>query len=129
MNVQQCHISGITKKRIVKKLKPSGRRALVGGLAPVSPFVSQRYINHASVLCIVAACTCVYPKNIALGQVVTQIVGHVDTVWDTTTSVYQNNIKVNICNYSGSNALELITIQSKKFNNVADLRNNTIKAS
>ena len=27
MNVQQCHISGITKKRIVKKLKPSGGRA------------------------------------------------------------------------------------------------------
>ena len=26
---------------------------------------------------------CVYPKNIALGQVVTNIVGHVDTVWDT----------------------------------------------
>ena len=27
--------------------------------------------------------TCVYPKNIALEQVVTHIVGHVDTVWDT----------------------------------------------
>ena len=34
-------------------------------------------------MCIVAACTGVYPKNMALGQVVTQIVGHVDTVWDT----------------------------------------------
>ena len=27
MNVQQYHISGFTKKRIVKKLKPSGGRA------------------------------------------------------------------------------------------------------
>ena len=34
-------------------------------------------------MCIVAACTGVYPKNMALGQVVTQIVGHVDTVWET----------------------------------------------
>ena len=31
---------------------------------------------------IVAACTGVYPKNMALGQVVTKIVGHVDTVWE-----------------------------------------------
>ena len=34
-------------------------------------------------MCIVAACTGVYPKNMALGQVVTKIVGHVDTVWET----------------------------------------------
>ena len=45
--------------------------------------VSQHYINDASILCIVAACTCVYPRNMALGQVVTNIVGHVDSVWDT----------------------------------------------
>ena len=45
--------------------------------------VSQHYINDASLMCIVAAYTGVYPKNIALGQVVTQIVGHVDTVWET----------------------------------------------
>ena len=45
--------------------------------------VSRYYINDASILCIVAACTCVYPKNMALGQVVTNIVGHVDTVWET----------------------------------------------
>ena len=42
--------------------------------------VSQYYINDASILCIVAAWTCIYPKNMALGQVVTIIVGHVDTV-------------------------------------------------
>ena len=29
------------------------------------------------------ACSGVYPKNMALGQVVTQIVGHFDTVWET----------------------------------------------
>ena len=34
-------------------------------------------------MCIVATCTGVYPKNIALGQVVTTIVGQVDTVWET----------------------------------------------
>ena len=34
-------------------------------------------------MCIVAACTGVYPKNMALRQVVTKIVGHVDTVWET----------------------------------------------
>ena len=34
-------------------------------------------------MCIVAACTGFYPKNMALGQVVTKIVGHVDTVWET----------------------------------------------
>ena len=45
--------------------------------------VSRYYINDASILSIVAACTCVYPKNMALGQVVTNIVGHVDTVWET----------------------------------------------
>ena len=32
---------------------------------------------------IVAACKGVNPKNIALGQVVTKIVGHVGTVWET----------------------------------------------
>ena len=44
--------------------------------------VSQHYINDASI-CIVPTCTCVYPDNMALGQVVTNIVVHVDTVWDT----------------------------------------------
>ena len=34
-------------------------------------------------MCIVAACTGVNPKNMALGQVVTKIVEHVDTVWET----------------------------------------------
>ena len=34
-------------------------------------------------MCIVAACMDVHPKNMALGQVVTQIVGHVDTVLET----------------------------------------------
>ena len=45
--------------------------------------VSQHYINDAFLMCIVAACTGIYPKNMASGQVVTQIVGHVDTVWVT----------------------------------------------
>ena len=63
---------------------------------------------------IVAACMGVNPKNIALGQVVTKIVGHVGSVGNET-SVYQNNIKVKICNYSCSKSLELIKSQPKKF--------------
>ena len=70
--------------------------------------VSQHYINDASLMCIVSACTGVYPKNMALGQVVTKIVGHVDTVWETK---HQNNINVKICNYSWSKSLELIKRQ------------------
>ena len=34
-------------------------------------------------MCIVAAWTGVYPTSMALGQVVTKIVGHVDTAWET----------------------------------------------
>ena len=60
--------------------------------------------------------TCVYPKNMASGQVVTNIVGHVDTVWDT--YIYQNNIKDKICNYSWSKSLGLIKFQPKKFSKV-----------
>ena len=45
--------------------------------------VSQHYINDASIMGIVTAYTGVYPKNMALGQVVKKIVGHVDTVWET----------------------------------------------
>ena len=45
--------------------------------------VSQHNVNGASIMYIVAACKGVNPKNIALGQVVTKIVGHVDTVWET----------------------------------------------
>ena len=45
--------------------------------------VSQHYINDASIMCIVAAYTGVYSKDMASGQVVTKIVGHVDTVWET----------------------------------------------
>ena len=33
-------------------------------------------------ICIDAACARLYLKNMTLGQVVTKIVGHVDTVWD-----------------------------------------------
>ena len=33
-------------------------------------------------MCIVAACTGVYPKNMTVGQVVTKIVRHIDTVWE-----------------------------------------------
>ena len=39
--------------------------------------------KHYTYMSIVAACTGVCPKNMALGQVVTKIVGHVDTVWET----------------------------------------------
>ena len=62
-------------------------------------YVSRYYINDASILCILAACTCVYPKNMALGQVVTNIVGHVDTVWEakqvhTRIILHSNNLTI-----------------------------------
>ena len=60
---------------------------------------------------------CVYAKNMALGQVVTHFMGHVDTVWDTTN--VHLNIKVKICNYSWSKSLELIKMQPKILSNVA----------
>ena len=77
--------------------------------------VSQHYMNDAS---IDASCICVYAKNMALGQVVTHFVGHVDTVWDTK-NANLNNIKVKICNYSWGKSLELVKMQSKIFSNVA----------
>ena len=76
--------------------------------------VSQHYINDASLMCIVAVCTGVYPKNMALGQVVTKIGGTL-IQYGKETSVYQNNIKVKICKYSWSKSLELIKRQPKKF--------------
>ena len=68
---------------------------------------------------------CVYAKNMALGQVVTNFVGHVDTVWNTK-NIHQNNIKVKICNYSWSKSLELIKMQPKIY---LDLRNSKTKVS
>ena len=58
----------------------------------------------------------------ALGQVVTKIVGHVDTACDMKQvySIPEKNIKVKICNIL-SKWLELIKIEPKKFSNVADL--------
>ena len=67
--------------------------------------VSQHYINDASLMCIVAACTGVYPKNMALGQVVTKIVGHVDTVWETKQVYTRITIK---SKYVRSKSLELM---------------------
>ena len=77
--------------------------------------VSQHYINDASLMCIAAECTDVYPKNMALGQVVTKIVGHVDTVWETKQVYARISLKSKICNYSWSKSLELIKRQPKKF--------------
>ena len=54
----------------------------------------------------------------ALGQVVINFVGHVDTVWDNK-NVHMKNIKVNICNHSWSKSLELINMQPDIFSNVA----------
>ena len=45
--------------------------------------VSQHYINDASLLCIVAACTGVYPKKHGIGASCYKNRGHVDTVWET----------------------------------------------
>ena len=76
--------------------------------------VSRYYINDASILCIVAACTCVYPKNMALGQVVTNIVGHVDTVWETK----QVHTRTTLKSKYGVNRWNSLS-QPKKFSNVA----------
>ena len=64
-------------------------------------------------------CMCVYAKNMALGQVSTNFMGQVDTVWDTK-NVHLNNIKVETCNYSWSKSLELIRMQPKIFSNVGN---------
>ena len=80
--------------------------------------VSRYYINDASILCIVASCTCVYLKNMALGQVVTNIVGQVDTVWKTKqvhTRITLNSTNVTIHGVHRWNSLS----QPKKFSNVA----------
>ena len=80
--------------------------------------VSRYYINDASILCFVAACTCAYPKIMGLGQVVTNIVGHVDTVWETKQVHTRTTLKsryVTIHGVSGCTSLS----QPKKFINVA----------
>ena len=80
--------------------------------------VSRYYINDASILCIVAACTCVYPKNMALGQVVTNIVGHVDTVWETKQVHTRTTLKSKYVTIHGVNRWNSLS-QPKKFSNVA----------
>ena len=80
--------------------------------------VSRYYINDASILCIVASCTCVYPKNMALGQVVTNIVGHVDTVWETKQVHTRTTLKSTNVTIHGVNRWNSLS-HPKKFNNVA----------
>ena len=80
--------------------------------------VSRYYINDASILCIVAACTCVYPKNMALGQVVTNIVGHVDTVWETKQVHTRTTLKSKYVPIHGVNRWNSLS-HPKKFSNVA----------
>ena len=65
----------------------------------------------------------------ALGQVVTQIVGRVDTVCDmkqvyTRTTLKSKDVTIHVL----TKCLELINIESKKFSN-ADVRYSTRKAS
>ena len=80
--------------------------------------VSRYYINDASILCIVASCTCVYTKNMALGQVVTNIVGHVDTVWETKQVHIRTTLKSKYVTIRGVNHWNSLS-QPKKFSNVA----------
>ena len=80
--------------------------------------VSRYYINDASILCIVASCTCVYPKNMALGQVVTNFVGHVDTVWETKQVHTRTTLKSKYVTIRGVNLWNSLS-QPKKFSNVA----------
>ena len=80
--------------------------------------VSRYHINDASILCIVAACTCVYPKNMAMGQVVTNTVGHVDTVWETKQVHTRPTLKSKYVTMHGVNRWNALS-QPKKFSNVA----------
>ena len=80
--------------------------------------VSRYYINDASIICIVASCTCVYPKNMALGQVVTNIVGHVDTLWETKQVHTRTTLKSKYVTIHGVNQWNSLS-QPKKFSNVA----------
>ena len=80
--------------------------------------VSRYYINDASIVCIVAACTCVYLKNMALGQVVTNIVGHVDTVWETKQVHTRTTLKSKYVTIHGVNRWNSLS-QPKTFSNVA----------
>ena len=68
-------------------------------------------------------------KKHDLGQVVTQIVGHVDAVCGMKKVYTRTTLKSKYVNMYMSKLFDLVTIQSKKANNVADLRNSTIKAS
>ena len=88
-----------------------------GGIRTVYT-VSRYYINDASILCIVAACTYVYPKNMALGQVVTNIVGHVDTLWETKQVHTRTTLKSKYVTIHGVNQWNSLS-QPKKFSNVA----------
>ena len=80
--------------------------------------VSRYCINYASILCIVAAFTCVCPKNMALGQVVTNIVWHVDTVWETKQVHTRTTLKSKDVTIHGVNRWNSLS-QPKKFCNVA----------
>ena len=78
---------------------------------------SRYYINDASIVCIVAPYTCVYLKNMALGQVVTNIVGHVDTVWETKQVHTRTTLKSKYVTIHGVNRWNSLS-QPKKFSNV-----------
>ena len=62
-------------------------------------------------MCIVAACTGVYPKNMALGQVVTKIVGHVDTVWETKQVYTRITLKSKYVTIHGVNRCNLLKVK------------------
>ena len=79
--------------------------------------VSRYYINDASILCIVAACTCVYPKNMSLGHVVTYIVGHVGIVWETKQVHTRTTLQSKYVTILGVNPWNSLS-QPKKFSNV-----------
>ena len=80
--------------------------------------VSRYYINDASIYASLPHCTCVYPKNMALGQVVTNIVGHVDTVWETKQVHTRTTLKSKYVTIHGVNRWNSLS-QPKKFSNVA----------
>ena len=61
-------------------------------------------------MCIVAACTGVYPNNMALGQVVTKIVGNVDTIWETKQVYTRITLKLKYVTIHGVNRLNSLKV-------------------
>ena len=78
---------------------------------------------------IVATCTDVYPKDIALGQVVTEIVGQVDTVWETKQVYTRTTLKSKYVTIHRVNRWNSLKVNLGNSVMLLDSRNSTSKGS